>query len=111
MEGINKMKAVILARVSTKEQEEEGISLDAQIEGLREYCKRKNLDVIKEFELTESSTLGKRKGFYEAFDFIKKQECKIAVVVSAVDRLQRGFKETPMLDSLINEGQVELHFC
>lgn len=105
------MKAVILARVSTKEQEEEGISLDAQIEGLREYCKRKNLDVIKEFELTESSTLGKRKGFYEAFDFIKQQECKIAVVVSAVDRLQRGFKETPMLDGLINEGQVELHFC
>lgn len=105
------MKAVILARVSTKEQEEEGISLDAQIDRLREYCKRKGLEVIKEVELTESSTQGKRKGFYEAFDFIKEQECKIAVVVDAVDRLQRGFKETPMLNDLVTEGRVELHFC
>ena len=105
------MKAVILARVSTKEQEEEGVSLDAQIDRLREYCNRKDLDIIKEFELTESSTLGKRKGFYAAFNFIKEQKCKIAVVVDAVDRLQRGFKETPMLDSLINEGRIELHFC
>lgn len=105
------MKAVILARVSTKEQEEEGISLDAQIDRLREYCKRKGLEVIKEFELTESSTQGKRKGFYEAFDYIKKQECRIAVVADAVDRLQRGFKETPMLNDLITAGKVELHFC
>lgn len=67
--------------------------------------------MIQEFELTESSIQGKRKGFYAAFDFIKKQKCKIAVVADAVDRLQRGFKETPMLDSLINDVKVELHFC
>ena len=105
------MKAVILARVSTKEQEEEGISLDAQIDRLREYCRRKNLDVIQEFELTESSTQGKRKGFYAAFDFIEKQKCRVAVVADAVDRLQRGFKETPMLHALVKEGKIELHFC
>ncbi|TSC99989.1 MAG: hypothetical protein Greene101449_429, partial [Candidatus Peregrinibacteria bacterium Greene1014_49] len=32
------MKAVILARVSTKRQEEEGLSLDNQLESLREYA-------------------------------------------------------------------------
>ncbi len=36
------MKAVILARVSTQEQTQ-GHSIEAQIDRLREYCKRKNL--------------------------------------------------------------------
>jgi nucleoside-diphosphate-sugar epimerase len=42
--------------------------------------------------------------------FVKKQNEKIAIVVDAVDRLQRGFKETPMLDDLINKKKIELHF-
>lgn len=54
------MKAVILARVSTKEQED-GHSLAAQKQRLAEYCQRKNLNVIKVFEIIESSTKGKRK--------------------------------------------------
>lgn len=43
-------KAIIFARVSSKEQEE-GHSLEAQIERLREYCKRKNLTILKEFSI------------------------------------------------------------
>ena len=35
------MKAVILARVLTKEQEETGHSLPAQIESLRKYANKK----------------------------------------------------------------------
>ena len=44
------MKAIILARVSTKEQEE-GHSIAAQRQRLVEYCARKALKVIKTFEL------------------------------------------------------------
>ena len=57
------MKAVILARVSSKEQEE-GHSLPAQQSRLIEYAKRKGLDVIKIFKIVESSTRGKRKEFF-----------------------------------------------
>ena len=56
------MKAIILARVSTKEQEE-GYSIAAQRQRLVEYCARKSLHVIKTFELVESSTRGERKEF------------------------------------------------
>ncbi len=51
------MKAIILARVSTKEQEE-----GHSIAGLRlvDYCARKGLNVIKTYELVESSTRGER---------------------------------------------------
>ncbi len=42
------MKAIILARVSTKEQEE-GHSIAAQRQRLVDYCARKGLKVIKTF--------------------------------------------------------------
>ncbi len=40
------MKAVILARVSTKEQEDDR-SLEAQIANFRLYAVRKDLEIIK----------------------------------------------------------------
>ena len=41
-------KAVILARVSTEEQEK-GYSIDAQLHRLQEYCERKELKPIESF--------------------------------------------------------------
>jgi DNA invertase Pin-like site-specific DNA recombinase len=46
-------KAVILARVSSKEQEE-GHSIEAQKHRLETYCQRNNLQILKVFELVES---------------------------------------------------------
>lgn len=103
------MKAVILTRVSTKEQEE-GHSLPAQNTRLLGYCKRKGFDVVKSFQIIESSTKGKRKEFMQMIDFCKKQKEKIAIVADAVDRVQRSFKESVMLDDLIRQEKIELHF-
>ncbi len=103
------MKAVILARVSTKEQED-GHSLDAQIANLRRYAERENLDIIKEYTVIESSTKGDRPEFVRMIDFIKCQKERIAVVVDTVDRLQRSFKETPILNELLQKDILELHF-
>lgn len=103
------MKAIILSRVSTNEQQE-GHSIDAQKARLRDYCQRKNLQVIKEFEIIESSTRGDRKDFYEMLEFVKKQKETIAVVADTVDRVQRSFKESVVLDDLRKEGRVEIHF-
>lgn len=103
------MKAVILARVSTREQEE-GYSIDAQIMRLREYCKRKELEIIQEFVIIESSTRGDRPEFYKMINFIKKQKGQIALVCDKVDRLQRSFKEVPILEELRRSGKLVLHF-
>ncbi len=102
-------KAVILCRVSSKEQEE-GYSIDAQKTRLQEYCKRKELEIINEFIIVESSTRGDRPKFYEMIKFIKKQKGKIALVCDKVDRLQRSFKEVPILDELRRSGKLEMHF-
>jgi site-specific DNA recombinase len=103
------MQAVILARVSTKEQEE-GHSIAAQRQRLIDYCARKGLKVIKTFELVESSTRGERKEFAAMLEFAQKQNETVAIVADAVDRFQRSFKESVLIDDLIRKEKVELHF-
>lgn len=102
-------KAVILARVSTEEQEK-GYSIDAQLHRLQEYCQRKELNTIQSFTVVESSTNGERKQFNQMLAYVKKQKECIAIVADKVDRVQRGFKEFPILDNLVKEGCIELHF-
>ena len=102
-------KAIILTRVSSKEQEE-GYSIEAQKHRLQLYCERRNLTLIKTFELVESSTQGDRKQFMAMIKFVKASRETIAIVADKVDRVQRSFREYPMLDALIQDGKIELHF-
>ena len=103
------MKAIILARVSTAEQEE-GHSVDAQVDRLREYCQRRNFNVLQVFRIVESSTKGKRKDFHAMLDFVNSQRETIAVVADAVDRVQRSFKESIILQDLVDKEKIETHF-
>ncbi|MCL2017796.1 MAG: recombinase family protein [Alphaproteobacteria bacterium] len=103
------MKAVILARVSSREQEN-GMSIDAQLENMKNYIQRKELKLIKTFQITESSTKGDRKKFLEMLAFVKSQKDKIAIVADCVDRIQRSFKESVDLDELLKNDKIELHF-
>ena len=104
-----KMKAVILARVSTKDQED-GHSLEAQISNLRMYADRKGMEITREYTIVESSTKGYRPEFMRMIDFIRGQKEKIAVIVDTVDRLQRSFRETPIFNDLLEKDLLELHF-
>ncbi|MCK9439558.1 recombinase family protein [Patescibacteria group bacterium] len=104
------MKAIILARVSTEEQMTEGQSIPAQIGRAREYAKRKDFDMVKEYQFDESSTKDKRAKFEKVIEDIRKSKEAIALIVETVDRLQRSFKESVELDALRKEGKLELHF-
>ncbi|GAB3515849.1 recombinase family protein [Emticicia fontis] len=102
-------KAVILTRVSDREQED-GYSIEAQKYRLETYCLRHGLKVEKTFEIVESSTVGSRTKFMDMIKFVKSYRETIAIVADKVDRVQRSFKEYPLLDALIQEGRIELHF-
>ena len=84
------MKSIILARVSTREKEEDH-SIDAQIARLQEYCQRRSLPVLKVFKIIESSAQGPRKEFHEMLNFTKAQKQTLAIVCDAADRFQRSF--------------------
>ena len=105
------IKAIILARVSTEEQAGDGhFSLPAQLKNLREYVKRKNLEVIAEHCFDESASKDKRRKFEDAISVVETATEPIAIVVDKVDRLQRNYNETVRFDKLRRDGKVELHF-
>lgn len=103
-------QAVIFARVSSDKQEREGVSLDVQMDTITDYCKNKNLKIIKEFNISESSTKGERTQYFEMLDFVQSQKNKTAIVVNFVDRLQRNPDDTGLLNSLRREDKIEIHF-
>jgi len=103
------MNAVILARVSSKEQEE-GLSLDAQKERLIEYAKRRGMDVVEIFTLTESSTVRNRRKFQKVVQYLRRATASTALIADAVDRVQRTFSEIGLLDDLRKKKNIELHF-
>ena len=104
------MKAIILARVSTEEQMNEGQSIPSQLARAREYTKRKTLLIKSEYQFDESSIKDHRTKFEKVIDEIKKSKEKVALIVETVDRLQRSFKESVLLDEFRKAGKLEIHF-
>ena len=101
--------ALILARVSTPEQEA-GHSLEAQLANLETYATRRGLEVVQVFRIIESSTKGYRPEFERMIEFLKQQKSRHALIVDCVDRLQRSFTHTPVLNSLMEQNLLEIHF-
>lgn len=52
---------VILARVSSKAQEDEGYSLDSQLKLLMGYCEQRELNIIKIFKIAETASKEQRR--------------------------------------------------
>jgi site-specific DNA recombinase len=104
------MKAIIFARVSTKEQMQEGHSIPAQVGKMRQYCAAKGFEIKKEYKIDESSTKEERKRFEEVIVEIENSNEKVALIIETVDRLQRSFKESPVLDELCKRDKLEIHF-
>lgn len=104
------LKAIILARVSTDDQFSEGHSIPAQLAKAREYVLRRGFEIKSEHQFDESSLKDKRIKFEKVTHEIRESTEKIALIVETVDRLQRSFKESVMLDALRKEGKLEIHF-
>lgn len=106
------MKAVLYARVSSREQEEAGYSLPAQEKFLRDYAQKNNFNVAKVFAVSESAG-GKvrRKIFAEMMDYIKKNKISI-VIVETTDRLIRNFADVPIIDTWVLENETyQIHLA
>lgn len=103
------MKAILLARVSSSDQEDTH-SIPAQVARVTEYAEKKNLGILETFKLTEKSTTTNRKKFNQIIKRIHQSKEPIALVVETVDRLQRDFKESVTLDQYLKTGKLTIHF-
>jgi DNA invertase Pin-like site-specific DNA recombinase len=72
---------------------------------MREYCKKNDLIIIKEYSIVESSTKGERPEFNKCLQFIREQKTKVALVSDKVDRLQRSILDVPKIDQLVNASE------
>ena len=65
-------KYVALARVSSREQQREGFSLDVQEDALRRYAERNGGTIVKLFRIAETATKrDERKAFKELLAYAK----------------------------------------
>jgi DNA invertase Pin-like site-specific DNA recombinase len=104
------MKTVILARVSTKEQEGQGHSLPAQIRRLQEYAKKKDFEIVKTFSFSESAGDKIRRKFEEVIKYLKDNKDVKILLCENVDRATRNFKDAVDLDEMRKSEGLEIHF-
>lgn len=84
------MKVILYSRVSTREQAESGISLEAQRAKLEAYASLYDLEVVEVIEdAGESAKSLKRPGLQRALDMLRKGEAEGLAVVK-LDRLTRS---------------------
>lgn len=104
-------KAVIYARVSSKEQEDTGYSLPAQEKLLQEYAKRKGFEVVKVFSIAESASGAKQRAvFTEMIEFLRKQKITY-LLCEKVDRLTRNLKEAVVVNDWVEQdSSCQIHF-
>lgn len=107
-------KAVIYARVSTREQEEEGYSIESQTKLLREYAANNGYEVVHEYVEAESAKEAGRKQFGNMVKFLCASKDVKTILVEKTDRLYRNFSDASRLDIehtgitivLVKEGRV-----
>jgi site-specific DNA recombinase len=99
-------RAVIYARVSSKDQEREGFSIPAQQRLLRNYADQYGLHVVHEYVDVETAKRAGRTNFAKMLTWLKKNErtCRV-VLVEKTDRLYRNLKDWVNLDGL----DLEIH--
>jgi site-specific DNA recombinase len=101
-------KTVILARVSSRTQDEVGYSLDSQLKLLRDYCANNQLRVVKEFRIVETASKQQiRKEFQELLAYIYKGGVQ-HLVVEKTDRLTRNYRDAANIDDWLEGNEQRI---
>ncbi len=105
------MKTIIFCRVSSKEQEESGYSLDSQEKLLNDYRQKNGFELAKIYRISESAS-GKqiRKIFNEMLQYATKHKIPV-ILCEKIDRLTRNLKDAASIsDWLLEDNKREVHF-
>jgi site-specific DNA recombinase len=100
------MRAVLYARVSSKDQEREGFSIPAQRKLLHQYAREQHLTIVHEFVDVETAKHSGRGGFGEMIAALKADTSCRTILVEKTDRLYRNIKDWMTVDDL----DVAIHF-
>ena len=104
------MKSVIYARVSSREQAREGFSIPAQLKLLKSYAEKKDYEVTKEFVDIETAKKTGRTNFTKMLKFLEDNPAVKLLLVEKTDRLYRNIKDWVILDDVMDQYNIEVHF-
>src|SRR5262249_33669798 len=110
----DRINAVIYARVSSKEQRDEGYSIEAQVRLLLDYALKQGFVIAKEFIDVESASKSGRTRFSAMLTYLREHPACRIILVEKTDRLYRNLKDYATLDvkdwglsiHLVKEGEV-----
>jgi DNA invertase Pin-like site-specific DNA recombinase len=86
-------RAVLYARVSSKEQEREGFSIDSQLKLLRAYAGDNGIRIAREYVDVETAKASGRTHFNEMIAYLRSHPATDAVLVEKTDRLYRNLRD------------------
>lgn len=96
---------VILARVSSKAQEDEGYSLDSQLKLLETYCEKNGLHVVRVFKVAETASKEQsRKIFHAMLEYLHTSDV-YHLAVEKTDRFTRNFKDAVAIDDWLDQNE------
>ena len=104
--------ALLYARVSSKEQDKEGYSIPAQLRLLKDYARKNDLKIVREFIDVETAKQAGRANFGEMIRFLQGNAEVKTVLVEKTDRLYRNFRDYVTIDDLdleihlVKEGEI-----
>ncbi len=101
------VKALLYARVSSKEQEKEGFSIPAQCKLLRDYGAQNGFKIVEEYIDVETAKSTGRTNFGEMVKYLREHPGVRVVLVEKTDRLYRNLKDWVTLDEL----DIEIHLA
>ena len=95
-------KFIALARVSSREQEREGYSLDVQEDGLKKFAEKQGGSIVKMFRIAESaSKQDDRKTFKELLAYARDHAAELSgILFYKVDRAARNLFDYVELERL-----------
>ncbi len=89
--------------MSSREQKDEGISLEVQEELCQDYADEKGLVVVKRWVVDEPASKPGRKGFNAMLAYAEKNRVE-HILVQSTDRLHRNKKDEIRIDEMVEAG-------
>lgn len=105
------IRAVAYARVSSKEQADKELSIPAQLEIIRDYCKQKGWKLIHEYiDAGKSAKTDERPEFQKMIAMAKRQNRNFdAIIVHKIDRFSRNRDDHVIYKSLLKKLGVSVY--
>ena len=101
-----KTKCVLYARKSTEEDDQQIMSIEAQLFELEEYANREHIEIVKVFTEAKSAKKPGRDGFAKMIEYIEKSREPLGILSWHPDRLARNSVDGGKIIYLVDINRI-----